>query len=76
MLRAPYFPAPAFHNTTSYSARSRPPTILTPRLGFASLSTPAMAQPGIPIFPPPFGGEHSATPSTADTEQKDRFIYR
>ena len=35
-----------------------------------------MAQPGIPIFPAPFGGDHSATPSTTDTEQHHRFIYR
>ena len=35
-----------------------------------------MAKPDIPIFPAPFGGEHSATLSTADIDQKDRFIYR
>ena len=76
MLRAYYFPAPTFYNTTSYSARSRPPLTFASRLGFASLGTPAMAQPGIPIFPTPFGGDHSTTLSTADSEQHYRFIYR
>ena len=29
----------------------------------------------MPVFPAPFGRDHSATLSTADIEPKDRFIY-
>ena len=75
MLRTRHCPAPTFHNTTSYSTRSFPSPIFTPRVGFVSLSTCTMAQPGIPIFPAPLGGTYSASMSTADIEQKDCFIY-
>jgi len=51
------------------------PLILAPRLGFASLSTPTMAQPGSSHSFTPMEDLPSATPSVADCQPEDRHLH-